>query len=419
MTARAEQQAGQTRIERVATTLRAALALACVAGAVVRAQDAPAFEVQPLVGAALRGSLDSIDGAKLEVGGQSVELRRICYFHGPAKSIVPIGRVELRLHSGERVVGDVLGGDEDGEGMTVRSVSCGRVQVSLDDLALLRVRGAAGFPSAARYRAEGDSDVVFRETALGFDPIKGVLESVDTKGLRFEVDGGASELFPWKAIAGLRLPPEEPERVEGLQLVVLLSDGSRLRGRPKAIDTKAEPPVLLLEHARLGTLRIEVSSLLAGHVVDPSTRRFVSALTPKLVQERDQFSDKPIYSWQRDANVFGKPLVVRRRFWTSGLGVHSKSSLDFVVPAGCTKLLAWIGADDSATTRRMSGDMHFRVLRGGEVLAEAPSVKGGQRAQALPPIPVKAGQTIRFEVDFGAGLHTLDRGNWLAPVFVR
>lgn len=384
-------------------------------------QGKEAFVFQPLEGAALKAQIEAVDGRRFTLStSSSIDFNKIWFFHGPASAVASDGRVELRLQGGaERFVGDVIGGDEDGESLSLRSSACGQLRIALDDVALMRVRGRAGFPAAARFAASGDDETVFRETALGFDPVRGVLEAVESKGLRFEIDGGSSELFPWSEIAGMRLPSEAVERDSKLHFVLLLRDGSRVRGLPKEIVTVAGKRVLVFEHAKIGTMKIELRGILGGHVVDPATRVYLAQLEPRAVEERDQFSDRPLYPWKRDANLFGDPLVVQRKYWTSGLGVHARSAIDIEVPKGCRRLQAWIGADDSAAKRRRVGDMHFRILRGKDVLADVESVKGGQRAQPLAPIAVEGGQTIRLLVDFGRALHTLDRGNWLAPVFVR
>lgn len=375
------------------------------------------FEFHKLDGKTVRGPLEAANESRFVCRESELALSDLWFFHGPATSILASGKVEIRLQTGERLVGDVLGGDEDGEALTLRSSTFGTVDIALDAVALLRVRGESGFPDPARYvSAKTEDDTIFRETPLGFDPIRGVLESVDAKGLRFEVASGRSELFTWDRIAGLKLPAlEAPQPGPGARIVLLLRDGSRLHGRPTALaDAK-----LAVKHATLGDLRIPLDGILGGHVIDDASRVLVSSLQPVEVGERDLFADRPLYPWRRDANVLGHTLEVRRRYWTTGLGAHAQCKLDFVVPADAKTLRTWIGADDSAVQNRRIGDMRFRILRGDEVLADVESVKGGQVAQPLPPIPVEQGQRIRFEIDFGKALHTLDRGNWLAPVFVR
>ncbi len=381
------------------------------------------FHVQPLREPAVVGQVEAMDADSITIAGKKVAWTSVWFFHGPAPTIVSTGLVELRLTNGERLVGDILGGDEDGNALTLRSASFGSVEVAIDDIALVRVRGPSGWADEARFaRARGvdERDIIFRETALGFDPVRGVLERVEAKGLRFEVEGGTSELFAWDSIAGLTLPRSESSaesKVSGdrLRLVVLTTEGSRVHVRGKTSDGEA----LVFEHARFGELRVDRARVLSGHVVDPSTRVLLSGLDPVEVVERDLLSETALYDWRRDRSVVGRELCVARRCFTSGIGAHAHSRLTFLVPDGVKELRSWIGADDSAVLDGRAGDMRYRILRGDEVLAEVASVRGGKAAQPLPPIAVEAGQRVVLEIDFGQALHILDRGDWLVPVFVR
>ncbi|MCB9881635.1 MAG: NPCBM/NEW2 domain-containing protein [Planctomycetes bacterium] len=394
-----------------------------VAGSTATAQDdaaaGGAFQVHPLTGPAVRGRVTALDAKGVSFGEKRLDFEDLWFFHGPAPALQASGLVEVRLATGERLVGDVLGGDVDGNGLTLRTPSYGPIEIALDDVVLLRVRGEEGFPDAARFaRASGAAagETVYKETPLGFDPVRGVLEYVETKGVHFEVDGGGSELFTWNRIAGMTLPRLVPKYgPSGARIVLLTSDGSRLHVRGKSMDGST----LVFAHERFGDLRVEPERILAGHVEDEATRIMVSKLSPTRVDERDLFSEKALYSWERDANVLGGPLCVGRSYFTSGIGAHALSRLEFEVPEGATSLRTWFGADDIAIANSRIGDMSFRILRGDEVLAEAKNVRGGRNAEPFPPLAVVAGQRVVFEIGFGAALHTLDRGDWLVPVFVR
>ena len=389
----------------------------------LREAQAAEFRVWPFSGAPLRGALQAVTAKQMTCAGKTLPLSAIWFMQGPASSLSGGGKVELRLHDGQSLVGDVLGGDEDGETLTLRSQSLGSLELALDDIRLLRVRGKSGFPELVRFQLDerrSADDTVFRMTALGLDPMSGVLDSVEAKGLRFERQGSKTEFIPWTRMAGLVLPAsDEVPKPRSSSLSLLLVDGTRIVGRPVKLVGGAGGAKLTLEHERLGELHVDLAQILAGHVVDPASRVWLSRLEPVQREERGFFAKRPLYPFLRDRNVLGQALRVRRRYWTTGLGAHSLSRLDFVVPPGVKSFRSFVGADDASIQNRQVGDMRFRVLRGTEVLAEIVSVKGGQDAQALPRIPVKAGERIRLELDFGNALHTLDRGDWLAPVFER
>jgi hypothetical protein len=243
-----------------------------------------------------------------------------------------------------------------------------------------------------------------------------VLDRITAEGVQFEWRG-QTDLFPWGKIAGVRLPLFEDATEAGaaaVEVVLLTSDGCRVRGAPLGMDQGA----LLLRSPELGDLHIAVERVLAGHVL-ATNRVFVSTLTPEKIDERHFFKPETDHPWRRDQSVEGEPLNVRQRYWTTGLGCHSLSRLAYRVPDGVRTLLAWVGPDASAVAEDHSGDMDFEVFVNGKSAAKATGVRGGQDAQRLPPVPVAKGDEVVLELGFGENAHILDRGNWLAPVFLR
>jgi hypothetical protein len=327
----------------------------------------------------------------------------------------------LTLQGDVLLSGEVLGGDEDGESLTIRTAALGTVRVSLDYLQLLRVRqkGRLHPPALFLPPSEGDDEeALYRETPLGLDPARGILHRVGPKGLHFAWrDSERAELFPWARIAGLRLAVEGEEEAKPapMEVVLLTNDGCRVLGVPAGMDRGR----LVLETSMLGKVRVDPAAILAGHVRHPKSRLFLTGLAPVEVDERTFWEPKPDLPWRRDRSVRGGPLLVQRRFWTVGFGCHSLSRLDFEVPEGAKSFRTWLGADDSAVGSDVTGEMDFRVFLDGKPVARKLSVKGGQKAVALPAIAVKPGQRLRLELGFAGFADILDRGNWLAPVFLK
>jgi hypothetical protein len=369
--------------------------------------------------------ITGIDGkqASAPLATALAQIGSVAFLKGPATQLVPGGQVAVHLGRGQRLQGEVVAGDEKSDTVTVQTLALGVVQVKLDDLRLLSVRQGKAFPRPEQLAAAaGDSerDVIFRSTPLGFDPTIGTLHWIDREGIQFEWRGGKPELFAWDRIAGLRLentPAAPAPAMAGPELVLLLSDGCRVRGQPGAVEGDS----LALESRELGPLRVQLERVLAGHVDDSATRILLADLQPAATDER-LFLPNPhlTFPFQRDANVMGDALVVNGHYWTSGLGCHSLSRLTFEVPAEAKQLVTWVGADDSSIGPEVTGDMDFRVKRGDEVVAEALAVKGGQRARPLPAIAVRPGERLTLELDFGGGTSFMRaRGNWLAPMFLR
>ncbi len=147
--------------------------------------------------------------------------------------------VVLELRGGGRLAGAVLGGDEDGEKLDLRSRSVGTIEVPIDSVLALRCRVGGKLPELRMLRpAKEDAadEVLYRRTGERFDPIPGFLDSIHGDGLKFQWRSRKQPaLFAWKDVGGLWLG--ENEEGEGAkagkeaQVVLLLRDSRLLCGR--------------------------------------------------------------------------------------------------------------------------------------------------------------------------------------------
>jgi hypothetical protein len=145
--------------------------------------------------------------------------------------------------------------------------------------------------------------------------------------------------------------------------------------------------------------------------------RQLSDLPPSAVAETG-FDGDVVHPWQIDRNALGGPLVSGGRSYGKGLGVHSKSRLTFVVPAGFDRFWTRVAFDDSAAGLRLAPKADVRVLVDGKVVFEQLDLTVGQAPLATGMLPVRAGGTLVLEVDHGRGRDLGDRINWLSPVFL-
>ncbi len=106
------------------------------------------------------------------------------------------------------------------------------------------------------------------------------------------------------------------------------------------------------------------------------------------------------------------------RAFGRGLGVHSKSRLSFRVPKGATHLWARVALDDTASELPVRAHAQARVLRAGKLVFEVDQLRPGEPPRDTGLLPVEAGETVTFEVDFGQGRDLGDRVNWLLPIFL-
>jgi hypothetical protein len=144
---------------------------------------------------------------------------------------------------------------------------------------------------------------------------------------------------------------------------------------------------------------------------------FLSDLQPKEVAESGCDGDA-VHPWQRDASVLGGPLVAAERTHAKGLGVHSRSRLVFTVPDGAGSFWTRVAIDDSAGSLVVRANADVRVLVGGAVRFEHKGLEPGQGTRDTGLMPVRPGETVTLEVDFGKGRDLGDRVAWLSPVFL-
>jgi hypothetical protein len=143
----------------------------------------------------------------------------------------------------------------------------------------------------------------------------------------------------------------------------------------------------------------------------------LSAMKPSQVVESG-FEGEVVYTWRRDRNVVGGELLAFGRAYGRGLGVHSRSRLSFQVPVGATHFRTRVALDDSVAELPIKAHAEVRVLLGNKLLFESSDLKLGQAPLDAGLHPVKAGDTITLEVDFGSGRDMGDRVNWLLPMFL-
>ena len=143
---------------------------------------------------------------------------------------------------------------------------------------------------------------------------------------------------------------------------------------------------------------------------------FLSELEPEAVVENG-YAGEVVHPWQRDASAVGGPLTTAGRTHGKGIGAHSRSKLTYRVPAGAGAFWTRVGLDDSSSALGVRAEADVRILVDGAVLFERLGLLGGAPLDA-GQLPVRGGQTITLEVDFGRGQDIGDRVNWLSPVFL-
>lgn len=320
----------------------------------------------------------------------------------PAKSFV-------YLTSGERLAIDVTKSDGEDLHGTWTSLP-GKPIVKIP---LLYVRGLiVQRPKQKRRLAPS---TVFREgqkldliLLANGDKVSGRLGSLGENSIKMRNATGEIARSTVVAVAFdprfLDRPKTPAERV-----LVALRDGSRFTASKVVSDNKA----LAIETnwgAKVTVPVAQIASLLflGKHAEPLSERSPKSAVhTPFIAGKR-----KPLIN----RNVLGGSLRLRGREYGIGLGMSTRTRVEFVLKGDEKYFRATLGVDDAAKGR---GSVVFSVELDGKPVFKSPVLTGKSRPLVLKPIPVKGGKKLALIADFGPRGDLLDYANWCDAILIR
>jgi hypothetical protein len=117
-----------------------------------------------------------------------------------------------------------------------------------------------------------------------------------------------------------------------------------------------------------------------------------------------------------DRNVLGGPLTLRGVEFPKGLGMHSRTEVEYDLADGFALFQATIGLDDAA---RNGGNVVYSVQLDDKSVFTSGPVTGGQTVRALNPIDVSTAKRLKLIVEFGQGGDIRDYANWCDAVLIR
>ncbi len=197
--------------------------------------------------------------------------------------------------------------------------------------------------------------------------------------------------------------------VAGPRLLVRLTNGDLLQANSPRLDG---------EELRFGSSigrELKVGrSLLYELYASGGSVVHLSDLKPAKAKQIPQFD--AIFPHRTDSSVAGGMLRVGSRSYQKGLGVHSKSVIEYDLSGGYSLFLAEIGIDEEVGNR---GSVVFKVLVDGKQVFESGAVTGAMRPARIKAA-VGGGKRLALVVDFGPdGADAGDHANWCMPVLIR
>lgn len=209
-------------------------------------------------------------------------------------------------------------------------------------------------------------------------------------------------------------PPAEPKT---LFSIVTLTDESVLRGQIDSIENA----VMQFTTFYGATHKIPLGSISSVHFRNGRVV-YLSDLTPSMTDENANFirTDKKRPSdldmpYQRDKSVKGTKLMVRGTEYKKGIGVHSRSILEYDLDGNFEKFLTQIGIDDVARGR---GHVIFEIQTDGN-RAMDPIVMTGQDEARAVTVSVRGVKKLRLIVHFGEEGNTGDCADWIMARLIR
>jgi hypothetical protein len=307
---------------------------------------------------------------------------------------LPNGLFVLHTAAGERLVGSPVGSTA--EAITWANESLGDRIVPLAQVA--RVDRSLAAPAPEDPLTE---DVA---TLANGDVVRGVVSSVDSKTLTMTAgDNGVPIALANLAI--VRFAATTPGAAAGASpFAITLADGSVAFA--SAITVAADGWAV-----RWGDSRVTLPAdkvVRVDHLAGPV--RWLSTLSPQ-VNYTPYLGEA--YPPKMDATVAGDPIAFAGRTYDRGIGMHARTSMTFALDGAYATFRTRYATDPSLSLT----DAVVRVRVDDRVIHEQ-RVRSGMLS-AVVEADLAGAKTLTLQVDFGQGLHTHDRVNWIEPVLLK
>jgi len=303
----------------------------------------------------------------------------------------------IYLAGGDRLRGKV---DGEGESIVFESKAIKGLKTNLDSVSAVCLGTFFGQVQTnyrtlfEKQRAAGRESIVVNRGSKPFSFRASVLD-IRADSLTVRMADQQRDLPRDKVYGFVRAAPEAalPESDEIL-VRVHLKDGGRITLPLKSI-TETSIEVGGATIARKAVTHLEFTGNHIAHV---------SRMQPVSADETALFGKAP--RWRRDAMVLGGRLRIDGRTYERGIGVQSRSRIEYALGRRWSHFFVRCGIDDAASRE---GEAIFRVLGDGKLLHEV-TRRRGQAADVLL-IPVAGVDRLVLEVLPGSS-YTSDLCDW-------
>ncbi|MFN3648838.1 MAG: NPCBM/NEW2 domain-containing protein [Armatimonadota bacterium] len=303
----------------------------------------------------------------------------------------------VRLANGDRVFGKL---SFPAARQVKVSAGWGEITIPLPRVSALRLQEKAALPGPV-----GKDTVI-----LANDRVQGELQGIAADKVSIDPGGGPIPV-PIERVQAIALAPRAeaaaPPRT-GVVLSLDLGGGDRLTGTfvklgeqslTVKLDWGAE---LELPLASLTALEVRNGKLVYVSDLEPSESRTIPYLDGAFTIRQNQ-------------SASGRPLRLRGRTYTRGLGMRSRSQVTYTLDGSFAKLVSLVGIDDEVGR---GGSVVYRVFGDDKLLWESPIVRGGD-APLPVEVPLKGVLLLRLEVDYADNGDAADHADWVDTRLMR
>ncbi len=252
----------------------------------------------------------------------------------------------------------------------------------------------------------GDAPQEDVATLANRDSVRGVLASIDAESLVLTI-GDAPTTVALANLSGIRLASTGDVEPSKASFAITLIDGSLVY--VDRVDSPAPgTPWTLTHDEKRVTLNAE-QIVRIDHLAGPV--RWLSSVAPTSVLYTPYLGEN--YPPVMDGAVGGEAIRFGDRTYSRGIGVHARTRLTYALDGRHQSFRTRLAADPAMTLT----DAVVRIKVDDKVTHES-QVRSG----ALSPViwvDLKGAKLLTLEVDFGAGLHTQDRINWIEPALMQ
>lgn len=332
---------------------------------------------------------------------------------GPGRTLIPhsrfleLARPAAASDSAERFVlhlagGDVLRGEPVGtvrEQLQWKSASLGQMQLSLRDVRAI-VRGGRAPEGIGQEHKE---DVVVLTNG---DSVRGIISKIEGgKVYLSDVDNGiAVDAVAWIFFASPAQKPPPATRAFRVKLI----DGSVFT----APEAEAAGDQLTLKLSASQARSVPLASVVSIEQMNGPVS-WLSSRQPLSIQQVPFLDEN--FPPRMDRTVADKPIRFGRQVYTRGIGVHARCVIEYALDGGYDTFRTQYAIDEGRNER---ADVTVRIKLDDKVVHEKLSVRAGVLSEVVQ-IPLGSASKLTLEVDFGQGIHTQDRLNWIEPALVR